>query len=141
MPRPSVARRRRRTGGGLTGRALVLGAVLVLMALVLASPLQRYLQQRHTLGQAQQAQTATAQRVAELKHQLALWNDPVYVERQARARLQYARPGDTVYEVVDPNKVVQDPSRQQNAPVTTTVGATSWQTRAWTTLQVADAAQ
>jgi cell division protein FtsB len=124
----------------LTGRALVLGAVLVLMALILASPLQRYLQQRHALGQAQQQQTATARRVNELKAQLALWNDPVYVERQARARLQYARPGDTVYEVVNPNKVVQDPSRQQDAPVTTTAGPTSWQTRAWTTLQVADAA-
>ena len=131
---------RRRPGGGLTGRALVLGAVLVVTALILASPLQRYLQQRHSLAQAERQQTATAQRVNELKQQLALWNNPVYVERQARARLQYARPGDTVYEVVNPNKVAQDPSRRQDAPVSTTAGPTSWQTRAWTTLQVADAA-
>ena len=75
-----------------------------------------------------------------LQHQLALWKDPLYVERQARARLQYARPGDTVYEVVNPKNVIEDPSRQQDAPVATTAGPTSWQTRAWTTLQVADAA-
>lgn len=113
---------------------------MVLMALVLASPLQRYLQQRHALGQAEHQRGATEKQVVELQAQLDLWKDPAYVERQARARLQYARPGDTVYVVVDPSRPTQDPSTQQNAPVTTTAGPTSWQTRAWTTLQVADAA-
>jgi cell division protein FtsB len=117
----------------------VLGVVVVLMALVLASPLQRFLQQRHALNQAEQQRGATSRQVVELQAQLDRWNDPAYVEREARARLQYARPGDTVYVVVDPSRPAQDASKQQNAPVTTTAGPTSWQTRAWTTLRVADA--
>ena len=117
----------------------MLGVVVVLMGLVLASPLQRFLQQRHALNQAEQQRGATSRQVVELQAQLDRWKDPAYVERQARARLQYARPGDTVYVVVDPSRPKQDPSKQQNAPVTTTAGPTSWQTRAWTTLQVADA--
>ncbi len=118
----------------------MLGAVLVLMALILASPLQRYLQQRHSLGASERQRTTTAQRVSVLQAQLDLWKNPTYVAQQARARLQYARPGDTVYVVVNPNKPARDPSAQQNVPVTTTAGPASWQTRAWTTLQVADAA-
>ena len=110
------------------------------MALVLASPLQRFLQQQHALTQAEQQRGVTSKRVLELQAQLDQWKDPVYVEQQARARLQYARPGDTVYVVVDPKKANSDASRQQKAPVTTTAGPTSWQTRTWTTLQVADAA-
>ena len=118
----------------------MLGVVVVLMALVLASPLQRYLQQRHALSEAQRQRGTTAEQVVALQAQLDRWQDPAYVEQQARARLQYARPGDTVYVVVDPNRAKPDASTRQNAPVTTTAGPTSWQTRAWTTLQVADAA-
>jgi cell division protein FtsB len=135
-----ITGRRRRAGGALTGRALVLGVVVVLMALVLASPLQRFLQQQHALTQAEQQHGATARHVLELQAQLNQWKDPAYIERQARARLQYARPGDTVYVVVDPKKANPDAARQQKAPVTTTAGPSSWQTRAWTTLRVADAA-
>jgi hypothetical protein len=120
---------------------LVLGAVLIMMALILASPLQQYLQQRHALSQAEQARATTSARVAVLQAQLAQWSDPHFIEAQARARLQLARPGDTVYVVVGAGHTKSDPSTQQNVPVTTTAGPTSWQTRAWTTLQVADAAQ
>ena len=132
-------RRRQRPAGGLTGRALVLGAVIVLLALVLASPLQRYLQQRHSMTQAEELQRATSARVAQLTQQKQRWADPAYVEQQARARLQMARPGDTVYVVIDPLGQVTDPAAAQDAPVVAVSGPASWQTRAWTSLRVADA--
>ena len=135
---PGRPRRVRRRSGGLTGRALVLGAVLVLIALVLASPLQRYLQQRNAVIQAEQRQQSTSRRVAELTRLEQRWNDPAYVEQQARARLQFARPGDTVYVVVDPGRSAPDASREQDAPVSASGGPTSWQVRAWTSLRVAD---
>jgi cell division protein FtsB len=131
--------RRPRRSGGLTGRALMLGTVLVLMALVLASPLQRYLQQRSALNQAEQTYRETTARVAQLGQQLAQWNDPAFVERQARARLQFARPGDTVYVVLLPGAKSADASSEQVKPVVPASGKASWQTKAWTSLQVADA--
>lgn len=129
--------RRSRRSGGLTGRALVLGAVLILMALVLASPMQRYLQQRSALNQAEQQYHSSTNRVAQLQGQLAQWNDPAFIERQARARLQYARPGDTVYVVLLPG-AKSDASSDQVRPVTAPTGKASWQSKAWTSLQVAD---
>ena len=128
-------------GGGtsLTGRALVLGAVLVLLALVLASPLQRYLRQRDALAQARHQQVSVSAQVAQLARLKAQWADPSYIEQQARARLQYARPGDTVYVVIGPHSATGDAAANQATPATSTSGQSTWQTRAWTSLQVADA--
>lgn len=118
---------------------MVLGAVIVLLALVLASPLQRYLRQRDSLAQAQHQQVSAAASVAQLQRIRQQWADPSYVQQQARARLQYARPGDTVYVVIDANRPTQDASATQSKPTTATAGQSNWQTRAWTSLQVADA--
>jgi cell division protein FtsB len=134
-----LRRRGPRRSGGLTGRALVLGAVMVLLALVLASPLQRYVQQRDSLSQSQQRLNESTERVAELQKLKQQWADPAYVEQQARARLQYARPGDTVYVVVDPSKRTSDASADQSAPVTTSGGQSNWRAKSWTSMQVADA--
>ncbi|HKC26474.1 MAG TPA: septum formation initiator family protein [Jatrophihabitans sp.] len=85
----------------LTGRALVLGGVVVLLVVLLASPINRYLGSRSDLnGAAQQLQNDQRQ-LSQLQKQKALWSDPGYIQQQARTRLQYAMPGDTVYVVVD----------------------------------------
>jgi cell division protein FtsB len=85
----------------LTGRALVLGGIVVLLVVLLAAPVHRYLASRSDLnGAAQQLQTDRHQ-LAQLHNQQARWGDPGYIQQQARARLQYAMPGDTVYVVVD----------------------------------------
>jgi cell division protein FtsB len=122
----------------LTGRALVLGAVVVLLALVLASPLQRYLRQRDSLAQARHQEIAESAEVARLGQLKAKWADPAYIEQQARARLQFARPGDTVYVVIDPKHATANASADQTQPATSDAGQTTWQTKAWTSLQVAD---
>lgn len=131
--------RRRGPGTNLTGRALVLGVVLVLLALVLASPLQRYLRQRDSLAQARHQQVSVSAQVAQLGRLKANWADPTYIEQQARARLQYARPGDTVYVVIGAQSSAREASADQAKPATSTSGQSTWQTRAWTSLQVADA--
>jgi cell division protein FtsB len=85
----------------LTGRALVLGGIVILLVVLLASPIQRYLTSRHDLsGAGQQLQDDRAQ-LGELNRQKALWSDPGFIQQQARKRLEYAMPGDTVYVVVD----------------------------------------
>jgi cell division protein FtsB len=118
---------------------LVLGAVMVLLALILASPLQRFLQQRHSMSQSEQLHSSESKRVAQLQKQMQLWNTPSYIEAQARARLQYARPGDTVYVVVDPGHTRGDASADQNVPVTAPDGQVGWQAKVLTSLRIADA--
>ena len=84
----------------VTGRALALGGVIVLLVVLLASPVNRYLNSRHALSSAAQQLQHDRQQLAELNREKAQWSDPGYIQQQARARLQYAMPGDTVYVVV-----------------------------------------
>ena len=85
----------------LTGRALVLGGIVILLVVVLASPIQRYLHSRSDVGNAAQQLQHDRQQLKQLSAQQARWGDPGYIQQQARVRLQYAMPGDTVYVVVD----------------------------------------
>ncbi len=122
-----------------TGRAILLGAVLVFLVVVLASPVHRYLSTRAAVQQAQRQLAANQAELAELQRQQAQWRDPAYVEQQARTRLQYALPGERVYVVVRPGERPAlgggstasrpEPSRGD-----------SWSTRLWSSLQAADRA-
>ena len=85
----------------LTGRALVLGGVVVLLVVLLASPVHRFLGSRSDLNRAAQQLQTDRQQLVQLHRQQAQWGDPGYIQQQARTRLQYAMPGDTVYVVVD----------------------------------------
>jgi cell division protein FtsB len=92
----------------VTGRAVVLGGVILLLALTLAGPIRQYL-----AGQAELEQLAAEgrdldQRAAELRQQLEQQSDPAYAERQARERLAYVLPGDRLVVVVDGEAVEGD---------------------------------
>lgn len=79
----------------------MLGTLVILLLVVLASPLNRYFQSRSALNDASRQLTQDKARVAQLEQQIKRWGDPGYVQQQARQRLQYAMPGDTVFVVVD----------------------------------------
>jgi cell division protein FtsB len=96
MAAGSTARRR----PVLTGRALVLGALVVLLVVLLASPIHRYLGSRSDAARASQQLHDDQSQLAQLTQQQQMWGDPGYIQQQARARLEYAMPGDTVYVVV-----------------------------------------
>ncbi|MDQ6659285.1 MAG: septum formation initiator family protein [Actinomycetota bacterium] len=87
---------------GMWRQIAVLGAVLVAVALAIAVPLRSYLQQRDELTKALTQQQQLAQQVADLQQQKAALQDPNYVKAEARRRLQYVSPGETVYRVVAP---------------------------------------
>lgn len=80
----------------------VLGAVLIAVALAIAVPLRSYLHQRDDLAKALVQQQQLEQQVADLRHKKAALQDPNYVKAEARRRLQYVSPGETVYRVVAP---------------------------------------
>ncbi|WP_062216439.1 septum formation initiator family protein [Streptomyces sp. NBRC 109706] len=96
----------RRPGGPprrsrLTGRAALLALVVCSLVVALAYPLRQYVQQRSEIAdQRRQAEEAAAQ-VEELRDAKARWQDDAYVERQARERLRYVRPGEIGYLLPD----------------------------------------
>lgn len=123
----------------VTGRALVLGTLVVLLLVLLASPLNRYFGSRGALNGASQQLQQDRQQLAQLNKQIAQWGDPGFIQQQARKRLQYAMPGDTVYIVVGHG--------EQNA-IDKTAGSTgsiddpaSWNAKLWDSVTSADAAR
>lgn len=92
----------------LTGRAAMLALVVCMLAISLAYPLREYLAQRSDIGELRAEVSQQEQRVAELRKARARWNDPAYVEAQARERLHYVMPGETSYVVLGADEEPSD---------------------------------
>jgi cell division protein FtsB len=91
-----------------TGRAVLLGALILLLALTLAGPIRQYLAGRAELAQLAAEGRELDQRVEELQAELERQADPSFTERQARERLTYVLPGDRLVVVVDGEAVEGD---------------------------------
>jgi cell division protein FtsB len=111
-----LARRPARTGAApatrrrplLTGRAVLLFALVLLLALTLAGPLRQYLAGRQELVELTAEGEALDRRAAELEAQLERQDDPEWTRQQARERLTYVLPGDRLVVVVDGEAVEGD---------------------------------
>jgi cell division protein FtsL len=138
-PRPGAKARTRRTRaprprGRFTGRAVVLALVLLALVLSYAYPVRTYLDQRAQIAALERSQSAQRQRIARLAAERAKWNDPKYVEAQAREHLQMARPGDKVYTVYDDPGIGKKKHRDGS-----TVRSTGpWYGKLWSSVQSAD---
>jgi len=114
----------------------VLGGVVVLLVVLLASPVHRYLSSRGDVtGSAQQLRD-DQQQLRDLQRQKDRWGDPGYVQQQARRRLQFAMPGDVVYVVVDKGER-SEIEKTAGKPSSTSRG-TAWNTRLWNSVRAAD---
>lgn len=87
-------------GARVTGRALVLVAVFVLLGLSYASSLRIYLDQQHQMAVAGQQISERTARIDQLEAELDRWDDPNYVRAQARDRLGWVMPGEVGYRVI-----------------------------------------
>jgi cell division protein FtsB len=121
----------------LTARAAVLAVALASVVLAIALPFKIWLAQRGDIS-ALEAKTRAQQRnVEQLQHQQQQWQDPAYIEQQARLRLHYVMPGEKAYIVLGRAKPKNaKPSQQPTAPVL----HGPWYSQLWQSLVVADAA-
>ena len=86
-----------REGGNLTGRALILAAVIALLVLALSVPVRNWLAQRAEVTALRADIAASSQRIGELQTELARWSDPAFVSTEARRRLHFVLPGEIGY--------------------------------------------
>jgi cell division protein FtsB len=96
-------------------RAIVLAVVLGFVALTLAMPLRTFFTQRAELDQVRAANAAIERENAELTRKVNQQGDPAYVEAQARARLQYVRPGETAFVLEVPGRARAEQERRRAA--------------------------
>ncbi len=133
-----AARPTRRVPGGLTGRAAVFGLVVCALVLSLAYPAKEFLAQRGEIGRLEQQQLDAKARVAALEERRRQLSDPAYVRAQARERLHFVLPGETLYVVVTPSGGTGAGGAAPDLPVTARDG--SWYGRLWGTVRAADGA-
>lgn len=112
----------------------MLGTIVVVLLVLLASPMTRYFASRGDVSRAAAQLHADQKALTDLTAQQQLWSDPGYIQQQARARLQYAMPGDTVYVVLRPG---QRNDLAASRPVQVVAEQPSWNQKLWHSVQVA----
>jgi cell division protein FtsB len=118
----------------LTARAAILAVAVASVALALALPFKVWLGQRGQISSLQAQTRQQAQQVAQLQQQAQRWNDPAYVEQQARLRLHYAMPGEKTYVVLG-----KPPAHRKARTAATTGPALQgpWYSRLWQSVEAA----
>ena len=105
----------------LSGFTFVMLFVLVLAIVVLAPSLRTLVEQQNQIAELTQAVEDKKNQVNELESDIARWDDPAYIEAQARDRLVYVYPGDYTYLVIDDGKTI---TTDDGAPISDDIQTT-----------------
>ncbi|GIJ78004.1 Cell division protein FtsB [Micromonospora phaseoli] len=147
--RPAAARRAAAGGAvtrlaaprsrGLTGRATVLFAVLIALALAYTYPVRVYLDQQADIERMEASQAAQRKLIAELTTEAEKWQDDAYIEAMARERFFMTRRGEKMVLLLDdPSGAARDAGvTDPTAPVT----PGTWYDTLWSSVRAADANQ
>lgn len=100
MPAPAAPANWLR-GIRFSGFTVMTLGMIVLFIVVLAPSLRVYVEQQQEQAALAAQVEAQQQQVDELEQDVARWDDPSYVEAQARERLYYVKPGEFSYLVID----------------------------------------
>ena len=118
-----------------TGRAAVLGLVLLCLLLAYAYPVREYLSQQAEISALQSSQANQQEKIQQLKEHAAKWNDPEYVISIARQRLHMTLPGEKTLVVIDPSRATQ--SGDPTTPATPKA-MRPWYGKLWSSVEAAD---
>lgn len=108
-------------------RWLVLGGLMVFLAIVVGPTLNGYLQQKDEIAELGRQVSQREQSVADKQAELRRWEDPKYVEKQARERLGFVKPNQALTVLVNPDGKVVSATDQKGRVVSTT----PWYGQVW----------
>ncbi|MDD7466105.1 MAG: septum formation initiator family protein [Actinomycetaceae bacterium] len=80
-------------------RMLAILAFAAIAVLIVSTPMRAFIGQQEQLRALNDELAARKAHIEQLQDSIALWNDPEYVQSQARQRLGYVMPGQTLYYV------------------------------------------
>lgn len=122
----------------ITGRATVLFAVLIALALAYTYPVRVLLRQQADIARMEAAQAAQRRKISELTAQAAKWQDKEYVRIQARERLYMTYPGQVpLLVVVDPAGAARDAGQPTTPPHEEK--PSPWYDTLWSSIEAANA--
>jgi len=105
----------------LSGFTFVMLTLLVLTIVVLAPSLRTLVEQQQQLAELRASVEDHKETVGDLEDDIVRWDDPSYIEAQARDRLVYVFPGDYTYLVIDDTTAV---TTDDGAPISDDIQTT-----------------
>ncbi len=138
LPAANAARAPERPRSRLTGRAAILVLVVAVLTVSYASSMRAFLQQRSHINSLKAQIAEREASIDALEWEKRRWDDPAYVEQQARQRLGYVMPGERTYLVLDQNGQPLEPESSLADPeevLATT--PTAWYDDAWASVELA----
>ncbi|WP_084696823.1 septum formation initiator family protein [Phycicoccus jejuensis] len=134
---------RGQVGGAMSNRMVrrtaVLASIAIFLVVLLTSSVAAWLHQQGQIAALRDKVSSQEADVASLREERQRWEDPAYVEQQARQRLKFVRPGERAYTVLDPE------ATKDTGPATTGPGAGEatpalpWYDGVWQSVRTADA--
>lgn len=117
----------------LTGRAMMIIVVAAVMVISYASSLRAYIQQRNDINALQTEIAERKEHIKKLEEQTRRWEDPAYVQQQARERFGYVMPGETAYVALDENgeRIQTEPELTDPGKVGSAEQPKAWWDDAW----------
>ncbi|WP_372729162.1 septum formation initiator family protein [Nocardioides sp.] len=129
---PATARPR------LTGRAAILVLVLAVLTVSYASSMRAYLQQRAHITELKEQIAQREVAIDDLEREKRRWDDPAYVQAQARERFGYLMPGETSYVVLGTDGKPLEAATSLSDPATVLARTpTAWWTHEWRSIELA----
>ncbi|MFF5051963.1 septum formation initiator family protein [Micromonospora sp. NPDC000663] len=123
-----------------TGRATVLFAVLIALALAYTYPVRVYLDQQADIERMEAAQAVQEEEIAKLAAEAAKWKDKAFIETKARERFFMGRPGEKMMVVLhDPEGAARDAGK--SAGPAAPAGPVTWYDTMWSSVRAADSQQ
>ncbi|MDV3223280.1 FtsB family cell division protein [Intrasporangium sp.] len=121
-------------------RGAILLGIIVMLAVTLVPTLRSVIQQRNDTVALQGKVAQQHLTVEELEKQAALWEDPTYIEEQARERLRFVRVGDRAYSVTGIEAERSEEQAAQDPLVAAPMANESspWYGKVWQSIQIAD---
>lgn len=113
----------------------------IILAVVIVLPtLTHYLDQRAEVRLTEMKMQEAQARTASLEAKLKEWNDPEFIRMQARTRLGYVSPGETLYVVTNPEIIVGGTSpidKEREEYEKTVASLTPWYLTLWESIEIA----
>jgi len=112
--------------------------VLAVLTVSYASSMRAYLQQRAQIEDLKAQIASTSASIDELEREKRRWQDPAFLEQQARERFDFVMPGETAYQVIDTDGEALDSSEQLHDPSTIVkTTPTAWYAEVWESVELA----
>ncbi|WP_212721734.1 FtsB family cell division protein [Nocardioides dongxiaopingii] len=121
----------------ITSRAAVLVVIVAVLAVSYASSLKAYLQQRDHIQDAQERIAASEATIADLEKEKQKFEDPAYIEQQARARFGYVMPGERPFVVLRGGEPIDVEGSLSDPDSIDPSDPPPWWDDAWTTMEIA----